>query len=99
MNASMARIELYTSGTYQWNLDAGSTSLKVSLSQNGTSNIQPGDGEDVALKLIGANIVGKYRQYADKILSENNTKQNTFAFMFLLSLSTWERAISILIML
>ena len=82
MNASMARIELYTSELTQWNLDAGSTSLKVSLSQNGTSNIQPGDGEDVALKLIGANIVGKYRQYADKILSENNTKQNTFAFMF-----------------
>ena len=99
MNASMARIELYTSELTQWNLDAGSTSLKVSLSQNGTSNIQPGDGEDVALKLIGANIVGKYRQYADKILSEITRNKTHLPSCSLLSLSTWERAISILIML
>jgi len=48
----------------------------------GTANIQAGDGIDVALKLVGTNIVGKYRQYADKIIAENDMNNNAYAVMF-----------------
>lgn len=82
MNASTARIELYAWELPQWTVDESATGLKVNLNRSGAANIQAGDGDDVALKLIGTNIVGKYRKYADKIIAENDVKNNAYAFMF-----------------
>lgn len=79
-NSSTARVELYASELPQWTVNESATSLKINLTKNGATNIQAGDGVDVALKLIGANIVGKYRQYANQIVSEN--EDDAFAFMF-----------------
>jgi len=53
-----------------------------SSDRGGTVNIQAGDGDDVVLRITGANIVGKYRQYADKIITENDAARNSYAFMF-----------------
>jgi N-acetylmuramoyl-L-alanine amidase len=53
-----------------------------SSDRGGTVNIQAGDGDDVVLRITGANIVGKYRQYADEIITENDAARNSYAFMF-----------------
>lgn len=51
-------------------------------SSGSVSNIQPGDGKTVALKLVGNNIVSKYRIYAGNIISENDAAGSAYAFMF-----------------
>lgn len=58
------------------------TSRSDSRNTAGTANIQAGNGIDVALKLVGNNIAGKFRQYADKIITENDVSNNAYAVMF-----------------
>lgn len=67
--------------------NSGPTSGGSDVSRGGSgsgrvSNIEPGDGETVALKLVGTNIVSKYKQYASRIIAENDTTGSAYAFMF-----------------
>ena len=50
-------------------------------------NIELGDGTDVAVKIIDKGIVNRYRQLAGSIVTDSSEKDNTFTFMFPVSLA------------
>ena len=77
-----AQIVLDTSDLPEWSVSASTDKLTVKLMNSGTTNVQAGDSNtDVALRLTGNNIVSKFRQYSGSILSEDDPKSNTFAFL------------------
>jgi N-acetylmuramoyl-L-alanine amidase len=84
-----SRIELASSGMPQWTVSESSGKLTIKLNMVGITNVEGGDNDgQVALRIKGANIVSKYRQYASSILTENNVSQSSYAFMLPTSITT-----------
>ncbi len=84
-----SKIELTSSGMPQWSVSESSGKLTVKLNMVGITNVEGGNNDgQVALRIKGANIVSKYRQYASNILTENNITQGSYAFMLPTTITT-----------